>query len=88
LFHVRADGGEGGGEVVEDLVENGVRVADGEGDEIHPYPICVEDLAQILGHGRSWPSSYKTEDSKHTSLAHTIARPKRISKVVVLVEVP
>ena len=35
-LHVRSDGGEGIGEVVVDPSECGARVADGEGNELHP----------------------------------------------------
>ena len=42
LLHVRAGGGEGGGEVIEGLVKRGARVADGEGDELHPSPVFLE----------------------------------------------
>jgi hypothetical protein len=40
--HVRADGGEGDGEVVESLIERGVHVVDGEGNELHPSPTFLE----------------------------------------------
>ena len=42
LIHVRADGGEGGGEIVEGLVECDARVFDGDGDEFHPSPVFSE----------------------------------------------
>jgi len=42
LLHVRTDGGEGGGEMVEGLVKRGSRVAEGEGDKLHPSPIFPE----------------------------------------------
>ena len=36
LLHVRADGGEGGGEVVKGRSERSACVSDREGDEHHP----------------------------------------------------
>ena len=42
LLHVRADGGEVGGKVVEGLVECGARVFDGESDKFHPPPDFLE----------------------------------------------
>jgi hypothetical protein len=38
LLHKGADGVEGGGEVVKDLVECSARVFDGEGDKFYPSP--------------------------------------------------
>ena len=43
LLHGRADSGEGGGEVVESLGERGARMADREGNELHPSPVFLED---------------------------------------------
>ncbi len=39
LLHVRANGGEGGGEVVEGHAGEGVHVADREGDKLHSSQI-------------------------------------------------
>ena len=41
-IHVGADGGEGGGEMVECLVERGARVSDGGGNKLHKSPISPE----------------------------------------------
>ena len=40
--HGRADGGEGGGELVQGRCGCGTRVADGEGNELHPSPSSFE----------------------------------------------
>jgi len=42
LIHVRADGRECSGEVVEGLEESGARVANGEGDKLYPSLIFLE----------------------------------------------
>jgi hypothetical protein len=42
MLHVRADGVEGGGEVAYGSREYSARVADGEGDELHPSPVILE----------------------------------------------
>ena len=42
FVHGRADGGEGGGEVVEILGERGARVSDWVGDESHPSLMLLE----------------------------------------------
>ena len=42
LLHVRADGGEGGSEMVEGSYERSVRVPDGEGDKLNPSPVFPE----------------------------------------------
>ena len=50
LIHVRADGGEGDGGVVEGLVERDARVSDEEGDKLHPSPIFLDPaLPQNFG---------------------------------------
>ena len=41
-FHIRSDDEEGGGEMVHGLGERGTRVADGEGNELHPSPVSSE----------------------------------------------
>ncbi len=42
LLHVRANGGEGGREVVEGHEEGSARMVDGEGDILHSSPIFLE----------------------------------------------
>jgi len=42
IFHARSNGGEGGSEVVEGLCQRGTRVANREGDELHPSPEFFE----------------------------------------------
>ncbi len=42
LLHVRANDGEGGGEVVEGGFKRSAGVADREGNEFHPSPIFFE----------------------------------------------
>ncbi len=42
LLHVRADGGEGGGEIVKGRCERSACVSDRECDELHPCPIFLE----------------------------------------------
>ncbi len=42
LPHDGANNGESGGKVFKDPCECGARVADGEGDELHPSPVVPE----------------------------------------------
>ena len=42
LFHVRADGGQSGCEVVEGVVKCDARMIDGIGDELHPSLVFCE----------------------------------------------
>ena len=42
LLHVWADGGEGGGEVVEGRRERSACVFGKEGDKLHPSPVFLE----------------------------------------------
>ena len=46
LFHVRADSGEGGGEVFEGPRECGGRVVDREGDGLHSSPVSYDGRSE------------------------------------------
>jgi len=58
LLHVRADGEEGDGDVVEGLVECVSRVSDGESGELHPFPVFSEGRDEGGGIFMSFSRSY------------------------------
>ena len=72
LLHVWSDGGEVGDEVVEGHGECGVRVADGEGNELHPFPVLPRAamrggvffglLLDLNVSAEAFPEAYLDED--------------------------